>query len=54
MVHRDPSSQANIDEWKTKHVDLDLTANFEKKELKGLVTLTCDKIGDHHKNIVSC
>lgn len=53
MACSDPSSLANIDEWKTKHISINLTVDFEEKQLKGAATLTLNKVGEHNNNVVS-
>lgn len=42
-THADPSSYANVSAFVTRHLSLDLTANFEQRTLAGTATLTLDR-----------
>lgn len=41
----DPTSLSNTDQWKTQHIDLELTVDFAKKQLAGSVTHTLQRVG---------
>jgi aminopeptidase N len=38
----EPHSYANLDEWKTRHLELDLAVDFGQRELEGFATLTIE------------
>jgi hypothetical protein len=42
----DPNSQSNITTCITRHISLDLEANFERKVLHGSVKLTVEALAD--------
>ncbi len=44
-MQRDPHSFANHDQVVVRHLDLDLTIDFDRKQLKGKATLSIENIG---------
>jgi len=52
MTSFDPNSLSNIGEIITRHISLAVEANFEKKVLRGYVTLTAEALVDGTKTLV--
>jgi hypothetical protein len=48
----DPTSQSNIDEFKTNHIHLDLTVDFSAKTLSGSAELELETIADNVSKVV--
>src|SRR5690242_16897305 len=49
---RDPNSLANIDQIITRHIDIDLAADFKKNVLHGHVELTVEALQDNVHELV--